>query len=748
MSAQSVDLLRKIETIVTEFSDLVGEDAALIGNELGVGSADSIQKNLDRINEADRLLQIGIVGRVKAGKSSLLNALLFEGEAILPKAATPMTAALTVLSYGEAISAEVDFFTEADIRDILANAALYEQKLKKLTEDELKKIKAAAQGEVSDEGIMQEKAAKRALMEVKKQGVLCACYDQSFRIKKSKITIDQLNSAAQIEVADFAQLSTRLIDFVGVDGRYMPFTKSVHIRLPFEILKDVKIVDTPGINDPVESREARTREMLKFCDVIFIVSPSGQFISSEDMDLMDRITINDGVRELFVVASQVDTQLFGSEKQLSGGILRHVLNNITIKHGEHLRTSLIALKSKNPEIGSVFDQLIEDCTKRVIYTSGICTPIEKNLNAPERMDEGARHVWENLTQNYPDSFSAGNIPLSEENLKLLSNMDSVHEILSNVREKKEAIVRQKQATYLLTSLRIIESFKERLGSCAVEKIEKVRNSEIHDLVKKKERVGRFVGPVSEVLSDSYADSIQDLESRIRAIIKKTVVEAYREAKGGVEESGSTVSEEIQYEKSGALSWFARKLWGGGYGTRTDTYISVRSGAVREALLDFTETIENGLEESVRDFLVDWRKQLSAQILKMLRERVEDEYIDCDLVSRAVRGVVAALCLPSIEFNREMPSSLRARGTLTRGDADQFIENANEYLRQLKGTITRSGGDYVSELSENLRKVQLAEAIFGRYREELNELEKQLENRELTLCELGRFVAGLKSIQLL
>lgn len=45
--------------------------------------------------DTNRTLKIGIVGGVKAGKSSFLNALLFRGRDILPKAATPMTAALT-----------------------------------------------------------------------------------------------------------------------------------------------------------------------------------------------------------------------------------------------------------------------------------------------------------------------------------------------------------------------------------------------------------------------------------------------------------------------------------------------------------------------------------------------------------------------------------------------------------------------------------------------------------------------------
>ena len=49
----------------------------------------------------DRRLNIGVVGQVKAGKSSFLNTLLFEGKEILPKASTPKTATLTKMEYSE-----------------------------------------------------------------------------------------------------------------------------------------------------------------------------------------------------------------------------------------------------------------------------------------------------------------------------------------------------------------------------------------------------------------------------------------------------------------------------------------------------------------------------------------------------------------------------------------------------------------------------------------------------------------------
>ncbi len=55
---------------------------------------EELEKTLKELQDTNRDLKVGIIGRVKAGKSSLLNALIFEGVEVLPKAATPRPLAL------------------------------------------------------------------------------------------------------------------------------------------------------------------------------------------------------------------------------------------------------------------------------------------------------------------------------------------------------------------------------------------------------------------------------------------------------------------------------------------------------------------------------------------------------------------------------------------------------------------------------------------------------------------------------
>ena len=58
-------------------------------------------------------------------------------------------------------------------------------------------------------------------------------------------------------------------------GRLWPIVESVLIEGRFEAIKHgAEIVDLPGINDPNEAREAKTREYLSTAKFIFVAYES------------------------------------------------------------------------------------------------------------------------------------------------------------------------------------------------------------------------------------------------------------------------------------------------------------------------------------------------------------------------------------------------------------------------------------------------------------------------------------------
>lgn len=194
--------------------------------------------------EQDKLV-IGVIGQMKAGKSTFLNALVFQDD-ILPAATTPMTASLSVITYGAQKKIEAEFYTPTEWQELkeFANLPISEDD----AEDRKSKIKAA-----------KELIAKSAVIESEIPTLL-----------------------GNIKSDDF----DKLIQYVGADGRYVSITKSVKIEYPLDYLKGVEIVDTPGFNDPVASRELRTREFLKRTDAVVMLLYAGRAFDATDKSII------------------------------------------------------------------------------------------------------------------------------------------------------------------------------------------------------------------------------------------------------------------------------------------------------------------------------------------------------------------------------------------------------------------------------------------------------------------------------
>jgi hypothetical protein len=721
---------------------------------------------LQKIENENRLLQIGIIGRVKTGKSSLLNAILFDGKSILPKAATPMTAALTVISYGKKLSAEVEFFSRKDIEKIKKEHAEYERELKILTQikfDELKKRKAKkgqkADGILKVGGILnkslsltpaaekdlREKAERSAKRELNSKVSLNSAYDQYNRIKKSGVNYTTLGNKKILVASSLSDLSNNLLEYVGAAGKYMPFTKSVHIKIPQENLKNIQVVDTPGMNDPVQSREERTRELLKFCDVVLIVSPSGQFLSNEDVELMDRITSKEGIRELYVVASQMDLQLFGSVKEESGGDLHRAFKLITSDLAKHLHSTLSELKQSNIEVGTTYDQLIEQSREKVIHSSGICLTIKEEFDNQTNWDEGTQTAWENLTSHYPDYFSGTDKVLSSSNLDLLANTSSINSIIEEVKEKKDEILRSRREEFVKAKLDSLLAYKKALIKYIDDQVEIIHNSDVEELKEQQQRLHKIKAKTSSGLDEEYHDLVTELGINLNEPLKQTVKEYFKQAKRAVNdaEGSKTKSYEVSTSK-----WYNPFSWGRKE-TKYDTYTTVRTGAAKNALEELTGEIETAIDMESKQLLLNWKnKHLYSQILTTLRgeNNINDEHIEITQIKKVIRNVLNSVVYPDISYSGKLPDSLSsATGTLKRSSAEDFLEEARSYISELRQRVREDISSYSSSLVSALKDVNLSESIFSNYNTMLEELETKIKNKAITLDSFDRLKKQLEKI---
>lgn len=417
MNAQ--ELIKKstlIEKVLQEQG--LQEKAKPFMSDNAVIKTEELEKTLKEMQAEDRDLKVGIIGHVKAGKSSLLNALIFEGVEVLPKAATPMTASLTILKYAKTLSAEVEFYSPKDILELKNEHARYEREFNRIVDEEVKKQKEkqslsnrAKEGirnvgnkmlgrNKSDEEI--EKRAERiAKNELEKDTKLVSSHDQYEKIKKSG-SLNTKNLDPRIQANSLQELNQKLLQFVGADGKYMPYTKAVRISLNNPNLKDLEVIDTPGVNDPIASREERTKALLKDCDVVFIISSSNQFLTESDMSLFDRVSNKESLQEIYFVASQADSAVLSmSEVEKSRHHLPTALENAQKSLSSSLNKTMEALIQTNPNQRGIFEKAIKN---GVILTSGACFSMYKdfkNQASWESKKEECYNAWRNLTNAYP-----------------------------------------------------------------------------------------------------------------------------------------------------------------------------------------------------------------------------------------------------------------------------------------------------------------------------------------------------------
>lgn len=744
MEKNVIEFNKKLEDIVNKNIDLIENQARELQDQYSITSSEELKKDIQQLLEDGRLLKIGIIGRVKAGKSSLLNSLLFKGESILPKAATPMTAALTVISYGDKFGAEVEFYSPSDIEIIKKEAFDYKTRFKSIFSAKYNKLKE--KGKIKDEEELKAKATKQAKNEMKENIKLTASFEQYQQMEQSGL-LEKIKAQSQrIQAESMDELKNSLGEYVGATGKYMPFTKSIHIQLPVESLKELEIIDTPGINDPVVSREERTRKLLKSCDVIYVVSPAGQFISEEDKELMDRISSREGVNEVFVIASQVDNQLFGSEKEKCNGELPRVLKSVGEILDEHLVSTIKKLKEDNPEVGDVFDKLLEG--NKVFLTSGISHSIKMLFYDKEKWDEGMEHVWNNLKEEYSDYFSEDDFTLTENSLDTLSNISQIEGTISVVKGEKEKILEEKKEKFLNSKLNNLRNYKESLLLKIDEKIEYLQKANLDELRKQKIKIEKNRENLKETISEVYEEAIDVLEENTKENTGTYLNKEQRRISDTISGSEGTRVESYEVQKEGL--WNSFKSWTGLFGgaeTRTvsNEINTLRVNGIRSGLEELTRDIQFNLQKKVNTVFKSFKKELPGKIVIESLKIIDDGNVDGELLSIGVKRILRNLKQPEFNEDLELPNCLKRSGVLEGYSATQYMDDSSSYLSNLINSFSKKVSNYVHNLNNELKKYDPVEEICDSMSKEIEKIIKELENKEMTMDRLNRIKEELKGV---
>lgn len=464
------DFVDNVETIITNVSVRAKDD--------DIAGLQKLIKNFQIKTEdfyrENRKLNIGVVGQVKAGKSSFLNTLLFGGNEILPKASTPKTATLTKMEYSEENIIQIEYYS-LDEWEVLEDNAVVD------LDDEIYT------------------SAREIVDMVKRNGVNPHQYlEKGFD---------------RIEFESYEELITSLNDYVGEDGKFTPIVKAVTLFLNKEEFRGLSIVDTPGLNDPIASRTIRTKEFMEVCDVVFFLSQSGSFLDKSDWILLSSQLPQKGVKKLVLVASKYDSgirdilraqdddDVFGEDENTADNIPK-ACKIIKKKLKKRAKSKVeefvkdLEMRGSSPELIEV----IRQCADPIMVSS-----LAYNMTGKSQSEYSSEenNIYSALKQFSDDM---------DEDLKLLGNFDEVKNLFGEVVSEKEAILAAKAKSFIPNATEELKNLLSSYLEKTKKRIQVLESNDREQLLEQKKIIETQMGSIKADIASVFGEFNAKLES--------------------------------------------------------------------------------------------------------------------------------------------------------------------------------------------------------------------------------------------
>lgn len=500
----------------------------------------NFQNNLRELERRDNLLRIGIVGQVKAGKSSFLNALLFEGKDVLPKAATPMTAALTVVKHGKEFSAKVDCYAQEDWELIEKKAEAYVSAYQNLQKQHAearskKTLLSMLQGTTlpSLESLNSHpgKPAQELIKLAQTQGIIPSEY---------------YGRTIKLEANSLSELNQEIMNYVGANGKFTPIVKSSTLTLNIKELEGIELVDTPGINDPIISRGEATLQYLGMCDAIFMLSYSGQFLDHADLELFAGTIPSKAIKHMVLLGSKVDTIfLQDNPKQYNFRLTTAAHGTVEKLSKQASNTLQQAIAHGHPAAENLFKNAFPPK-----FISGLLHSAALKMERGEPLDSNETHILERLKERFKD---AEQFLSSPRMIRSVAGIDRLgNEEFATLREKKEAILEERKVNMGTAHLAGINANLVHLAEEA-DRIIKGFESDPENLEGMLKKFKEQKVKLTKNISILFAEKALEIKNEIQMLSREGSSSVQ-----GVNASAQTRSESYSVSTS---SWYNPFSWG-------------------------------------------------------------------------------------------------------------------------------------------------------------------------------------------
>lgn len=651
-----------------------------------------IQTKLDKFRREDRKLTLAVVGCVKAGKSSFLNELIFQGKDILPHAFRPKTATLTKIEYDAHPHMMITYYRPVE----------WEQ-LEKLAKQE-----SSTREDV--------KTAKELVNDVKNSGLDVKPY-----LAKGKEIIDMPDEKLMESVLD---------TYVGANGQLTPIVKSVTLCINRPELEGLSIVDTPGTNDPIVSRTQATKDFLAECDVVFFLTKA---LDNQDVNLLQTQLPGQGVGDIRLIASKFDDVVLDaadSQNSLEEVILaekekfQHNVEKIFTEHAEEYA------KSGRTEFG----KLMHSCTHPFFLSSLM-----------HRMAKKTRERYTPLEENVFEELDYYHGDMSPELVAKLGDMTAIEKEFQDIAAHKD----EKLAASLQQTL---PTFKRNLQTVLENLLKKARQHrltlESHDqkeILVQKQAIADQILKLKGHVGDQFSQVMCDMESAKVALVGELhSLASNRDVL--VERSGTETHTKTRTVSDSHLlkpwTWFSSHEETYTYDTH---YKYIATSDALESLRRYAHQIQQTTDNRMADSID--LKGLKGHLLQAIVNNMDTSSTDFnpDLLRLIVQDTLNQIELPVFQVSLD-----KYINDIT----DRFsgeVRDAND-REQLKQIVSQGASDLIGALSQQIAaEVKSFKEKLGQLQEQfvdilLKDVNAELENLEKQAAEKEKSIEELKAYE--